>query len=77
MKLVNLDDFGNEGNVDRVVRVISGLALLALCFIGPQSLWGLLGVIPLATGISGECPLYRAVGVSTLTPSHREEGRQQ
>ena len=62
---MNIDDSGNLGRVDRLVRALSGLLLLALCVAGPKAAWGLLGVIPLVTGIAGESPLYRVLGVST------------
>jgi len=55
----------NEGTLDRVVRVALGIALLSLTVVGPQSLLGLIGLVPLATGLFGFCPLYRLVGVST------------
>jgi hypothetical protein len=55
----------NVHNVERVVRVIAGLAIISLVFIGPQSAWGWLGVIPLATGIIGRCPPYALFGFST------------
>ncbi len=55
----------NEHSVERVVRVVLGLGILSLVFIGPHSLWGLLGVIPLATGALGSCPLYTLFGIST------------
>jgi len=55
----------NEGNIDRAVRIVLGLALLALVFVGPRSWWGLVGVIPLATGVAGFCPLYRMLGFHT------------
>ena len=55
----------NEGTIDRVVRVVLGLALLALVFVGPQSWLGLVGIVPLVTGLVGFCPLYRLVGTST------------
>ena len=55
----------NEGNLDRIVRIVLGLALLSLVFIGPQSLWGLVGLIPLGTGLVGFCPMYRLLGIST------------
>lgn len=42
----------NEGSVDRVVRVILGLVLLSLVFVGPKTLWGLVGLVPLFTGLS-------------------------
>lgn len=55
----------NEGTADRVIRVVAGLAILSLVFVGPQSLWGLLGLIPLITGLVGSCPAYRLLGLST------------
>ena len=55
----------NEGTLDRVVRVVLGLALLALVFVGPQSWLGLVGIVPLVTELVGFCPLYRLVGTST------------
>ena len=55
----------NEATWDRAVRVLLGLALLALTVIGPHTWWGLVGLIPLATGAVGFCPLYRLAGVST------------
>jgi len=55
----------NEHTLDRVVRVVLGLALLSMVFFGPQTLWGLIGVVPLLTGLVGSCPLYRIVGFKT------------
>jgi hypothetical protein len=55
----------NEGVLDRVIRVIVGLVILSLIFVGPKSLWGLLGLIPLLTGILGTCPAYTLLGMST------------
>ena len=55
----------NEGSVDRVVRVILGLVLLSLVFVGPKTLWGLVGLVPLFTGLSGVCLIYRVLGIST------------
>ena len=59
----------NEGTLDRAVRVVLGLALLALVFVGPHTWLGLLGIVPLVTGIVGFCPLYRLVGLSTAPPA--------
>lgn len=61
----------NEHKVERAVRVILGLALLSLVFVGPQTLWGLIGVVPLATGLLGSCPLYTLFGVSTCARDGR------
>ena len=57
----------NVGSVDRVVRVVVGLALLSLLFVlnGNARWFGLIGVVPLATAAFRFCPLYRLVGLST------------
>ncbi len=55
----------NEHTVERVVRVLVGLGLLAIVFVGPRTPWGWLGIIPLATGLAGTCPLYTVLGIST------------
>jgi len=55
----------NIHNVERVVRVIVGMVITSLVFIGPQSAWGWLGLIPVATGIIGWCPPYALFGFST------------
>jgi hypothetical protein len=51
--------------VERGIRVGAGLFLMSLAFWGPNNYWYLLGVIPLMTGLSGFCPLYSMLGVST------------
>lgn len=55
----------NEGTVDRLVRIIFGLVLIALVFVGPKTAWGFLGFVPLLTGLVGYCPMYRVFRVST------------
>jgi hypothetical protein len=55
----------NEGKADRAIRVALGLLLLSLTVVGPQSMLGLVGVVPLLTGIVGFCPLYRVLGIKT------------
>jgi hypothetical protein len=55
----------NEGGVDRVIRVVLGLILLSLVFVGPQSAWGWIGLVPLVTGLIGFCPLYKVLGLNT------------
>lgn len=55
----------NVGTIDRLVRIILGVALLALVFFGPQSLWGLIGLVPLATALLGYCPAYTLLGIKT------------
>lgn len=54
-----------EHPVERVIRIIIGLAVLSLVFVGPKTLWGWIGLIPLLTGLTGLCPLYTILGVST------------
>lgn len=56
----------NVGTVDRILRVIVGVVLLALVFVGPQTPWGLIGLVPLLTGLFRFCPAYRLLGVCTL-----------
>lgn len=55
----------NEHTLDRALRVVLGIGLLSLMVIGPQSLWGAIGVVPLVTGLVGSCPLYTIFGLST------------
>lgn len=55
----------NEGTIDRAIRVLVGLGVLSLVFVGPKTLWGLLGVVPLLTGLLGRCPLYTLLGIKT------------
>ena len=55
----------NEHTVDRGIRVVLGLALLSLAFLGPHAWWGWLGLVPLLTGLIGSCPAYTLMGVST------------
>lgn len=57
----------NEGQVDRVLRIILGLALLSMTFLldGPARWFGLLGLLPLATGAVGYCPAYTIFGINT------------
>jgi hypothetical protein len=55
----------NEGTIDRLLRVLAGLAVLSLVFIGPKTPWGYLGLVPLVTGVVGWCPLYSILGISS------------
>lgn len=54
-----------EHPVERVLRVLAGLALLSLVFVGPKTPWGWLGLIPVLTGATGLCPFYTLLGIST------------
>jgi hypothetical protein len=55
----------NEGTIDRVLRVLVGLALIAIVFVGPKTPWGWIGLVPLLTGLAGTCPLYSILGIRT------------
>lgn len=60
----------NVGIVDKVVRIIVGLTLIALTLMGAIGVWGWLGAILLVTGLMGRCPLYAMLGVNTC-PTHK------
>jgi hypothetical protein len=61
----------NVGNLDRALRIIAGLVLLSLVFVGPQTYWGLIGLVPLMTGLVGFCPAYRLFGLSSCPAASR------
>ena len=56
----------NVGTLDRILRIVLGLAILALGLANGMAWWGWLGVIPLATGLAAHCPAYDAFGISTI-----------
>lgn len=55
----------NVGGLDRILRVVLGLALIGLTLTGAIGVWGWIGVVPLATAAMGFCPLYTVLGFST------------
>ncbi|PHQ24238.1 hypothetical protein CLH62_15055 [Marinobacter guineae] len=55
----------NMGSADRIIRAIVGIVLLALVFVGPQTPWGWIGIVPLATALVGVCPAYSVLGIKT------------
>ena len=55
----------NEGMFDRALRIVAGIGVLSLAFVGPQTPWGYLGIVPLATGLIGWCPLYALLRINT------------
>ena len=55
----------NEGLADRVIRAVIGLAIISLVYLGPQTPWGWLGLIPFFTAVTGWCPLYQLLGINT------------
>ncbi len=55
----------NIGGTERVIRVLVGLAITSLAFVGPASPWAFLGLVPAATGLIGWCPPYAMFGINT------------
>ena len=57
----------NVGGADKVIRIVAGIAVISLFFVlkGDARWLGLIGVVPLATGLVGYCPLYSVLGFST------------
>ncbi len=56
----------NIGTVERVVRVVVGIGVLSLAFVGPRTPWAYLGLLPLLSGLVGWCPPYALLGISTV-----------
>ena len=65
----------NIGMVERVVRVVVGMGILSLAFVGPASPWGYVGLAPMVTGLVGWCPPYTLLGIDTR--SSREKAARQ
>ena len=62
----------NEGAVDRWIRVLVGIGVVSLVFVGPRTQWGWLGALLIATGLFGYCPMYALFGWSSChRPDHR------
>jgi hypothetical protein len=59
----------NIGTIDRILRTVVGLGGIALVFVGPQTPWGWLGLIPLSTAALGWCPPYAMLGFNTCGAS--------
>jgi hypothetical protein len=60
----------NVGSIDRVLRIVVGLVLLSLVFVGPQTPWGWIGIVPIITAIVGWCPAYTLFGIKTCPTKH-------
>ncbi len=61
----------NVGSIDRIARIVLGLVLISLVFVGPQTPWGWIGVVPLMTALVGWCPAYRLLGIRTCSARQR------
>lgn len=63
----------NVGFVDRVIRILVGLALILMAFAGVIGAWGYIGIVPLATGLIKFCPAYTLLGINTQGQAAAEE----
>ena len=61
----------NVGGLDKALRIGGGILLLALGLFGPLGWWGALGLVPLATGLVGNCPVYGLLGLNTCPLDRR------
>jgi hypothetical protein len=61
----------NVGGIDRVLRTLLGVVLIALAVMGTIGAWGYIGVVPLLTGLVGICPAYKLLGVNTCPRQRR------
>ncbi|CAK0739730.1 DUF2892 domain-containing protein [Gammaproteobacteria bacterium] len=55
----------NIGSIDRILRIVAGIILIALVFVGPQTPWGWIGVVPFVTALLSWCPLYTLLHIKT------------
>ena len=55
----------NVGGIDRVIRIVVGIALIGATLAGAIGVWGWIGIVPLATGLFGMCPAYKLLGLNT------------
>jgi predicted small integral membrane protein len=60
----------NMGKIDRILRAILGIGLISLAFVGLQTPWGWIGVVPLVIAFMGWCPAYLPFGISTCPKQH-------
>ncbi len=61
----------NVGGIDRILRIVVGLVLIALAATGTVGAWGWIGVVPLATGLFRFCGLYTLLGINTCPMQSR------
>ena len=61
----------NIGTTERMLRAIVGLVLIGLVYVGPQTAWGWVGLVPLLTAVIGWCPPYALLGINTYRPKDK------
>ena len=57
----------NIGTTDQLIRIVVGLVLVSLVFVGPQTIWGWVGAVVILIALFGFCPLYKIVGFSSCS----------
>jgi hypothetical protein len=62
----------NVGSIDRILRIVAGLALIALAATGTIGAWGYVGIVPLLTAFVGYCPAYSLIGLNTCPLGDRK-----
>lgn len=62
----------NVGSIDKILRIVAGLALIGLTLAGIIGPWGWIGVVPLVTGLMGWCPAYTLLGIKTCPVSDKK-----
>lgn len=55
----------NVGGMDKILRIVAGVVLLALAIMGIGAPWTFIGIVPLVTGLMGWCPAYMLLGLNT------------
>lgn len=55
----------NVGGIDKIIRIVAGIVLIALGIMGIGAPWTFIGIVPLATGLMGWCPAYLLIGANT------------
>lgn len=55
----------NVGGIDRILRIVVGVALIVAAAMGAIGTWGYIGVVPLLTGLFSSCLLYKVLGINT------------
>jgi len=59
----------NVGGIDKILRIVIGIVLIALVFVGPKTPWGWIGIIPLVTGLFNFCPAWTLLKINTRKES--------